>query len=89
MNADQPPPTADGGWNPGQVELTVHMDVGSARIALDALQALQAGYVFELPTGLEAPVTARINGVPIGHGELVRIGDKLGVRLVKVSDHAK
>jgi type III secretion protein Q len=86
LSAD--PQSAAEAWNPGQVELTVQMDVGSAPLTLDALQSLQAGYVFELETPAATPVTARINGTVIGSGELVRIGDKLGVRLVRVSPHA-
>ena len=86
MSADQQ--QAAESWNPGQVELTIQMDIGSAPLTLDALQSLQAGYVFTLDAPAAAPVTARVNGTVIGSGELVRIGDKLGVRLVRVRPHA-
>ena len=55
MSAD--PQSAAEAWNPGQVELTVQMDVGSAPLTLDALQSLQAGYVFELETPAATPVS--------------------------------
>ena len=89
MNADEQMTPAAAGWDPGQVELTVQMDLGSAPLTLSALQSLQAGYVFELSTSVSAPVTARVNGVSIGAGELVRIGDRLGVRLLEVHHHAE
>ncbi len=88
MNADPPTTPAVPGWDPGQVELTVQMDLGSALLTLDDLQSLQAGFVFELDAPPAAPVTARINGVAIAEGELMRVGDRLGVRVVKVHSHA-
>ena len=88
MNADQQAAPGATSWDPGHVELTVQMDLGSAPLTLDALQSLQEGFIFELDVPPAAPVMARINGVAIGQGELIRIGDKLGVRLVKVLSHA-
>ncbi len=88
MNADEQTTPAAAGWDPGQVELTVQMAVGSASMTLAALESLQAGYVFELDTPASTPVTATINGVAVAKGELVRIGERLGVRLTEVHRHA-
>ncbi len=84
MNADQPAPPAAAAWNPGLVELTVQMDLGSAIISLDELQSLAPGYVFALGRDPASPVIARVNGVAIGRGEIVRVGDGIGVRLTTV-----
>jgi type III secretion protein Q len=88
VNTEPVPTSASPPWDPGQVELSVQMDVGSAPLTLAALQALQPGYVFTLETPQDVPVTARVNGVAIGQGELVQVDGKLGVRLVKVDRHA-
>jgi type III secretion protein Q len=41
--------------------------------------------VFELPSPLEnASVVIKANGTPIGRGELVAVGDTLGVQLLTI-----
>ena len=43
----------------------------------------EPGYVFPVPAQLEgANVTIRANGEAVGQGELVSVGDTLGVRLL-------
>lgn len=58
-------------------------DLGTVTLTLGAVAALQPGYVFALPARLEGTnVTVRANGRVAGRGEVVAIGDTLGVRLV-------
>lgn len=66
--------------------LPVHLrfEVGEKRIPVDELQQLQAGYTFELETALEEPVTIRANGKSVGKGELVKIGERVGVRVTQL-----
>lgn len=66
-------------------DVPVHIDfeIGRTELTLDALGALQPGYVFALPQPVEgASVTIRANGRVAGRGELVAVGDTLGVRLL-------
>jgi type III secretion protein Q len=50
------------------------------------LSALRAGYVLELPTAVpDARIRLVTYGQTIGFGELVSVGDHLGVRLVQLS----
>jgi type III secretion protein Q len=70
------------------VQLNVSLELGTASISIHELQALQPGFVFTSGPGFEDSVIARVNGVVIGRGELVRVGDSLGVRLTRVNDHA-
>ncbi len=68
--------------------LPVQIDFSIAQVAMnmDELSALQPGYVFSLPTRLEgANVTIRANGREAGRGEVVAVGDTLGVRLLSWS----
>ena len=62
---------------PGRVPVRVGVSIG------DTLAALQPGYVFPLAGPLEgANVTIRANGQAVGQGEVVAVGDTLGVRLL-------
>jgi len=63
------------------LELT--FDIGTLPSSVGELAALQAGYVFELPQTLEQTrTTIRANGRAVGHGELVAVGDSLGVLIL-------
>lgn len=68
--------------------MPVQFDLGAVLTTLDVLASLQPGYVFELETNPAIPVTLRVNGAVLGRGELVRVDDRIGVRLVEVIDHA-
>lgn len=61
-------------------------EIGTLELNVGELAALQPGYVFDLPTQLEGRnVVVRANGRVAGHGELVAVGDTLGVRLLSWS----
>lgn len=58
-------------------------ELGRTELRVGELSALQPGYVFPLAGPLEgANVTIRANGQAVGQGELVAVGDTLGVRLL-------
>lgn len=58
-------------------------DIGRIELSIGDLAALQPGYVFSLPAQLEgANVTIRANGRVAGRGEVVAVGDTLGVRVL-------
>lgn len=84
LDAANPPAPQAASGPPGNIELTVQFDVGTASITLDELRSIQPGFIIELSTSATTPVCAKINGATIGRGELVRIGDKIGVRLLEV-----
>lgn len=64
----------------------VEFELGRLELTLGELAGLQPGYVFPLPAFVEgANVTIRANGRASGRGELVAVGDTLGVRLVSWS----
>lgn len=66
--------------------VNVEFELGSVQISVGELAALQPGYVFALPAHLEgANVVIRANGRAAGRGELVAVGDTLGVRLLSWS----
>ena len=67
-----------------ELPVTVSFDLGESALALREVKLLQPGYAFELARGLERPVTVRANGAIVGSGELIQVGDCLGVRLVEL-----
>jgi type III secretion protein Q len=65
--------------------VVLDFDVGTLRVPLAELALLKPGYVFQLPGRLEnAQVVIRANGKRIGRGELVAVGDMLGVQLLVI-----
>lgn len=81
---DAAEPRGDG---PNDPSVAVSFDLGRLDVTLGELSTMQPGYVFELPEPLErAQVIVRANGRAVGRGELVTVGERLGVRLLDV-DH--
>ena len=68
-----------------ELEVTLRFGVGSASMTLGELSAIQSGYIFQTQMDLEQPVTIEVNGAVIGRGELVQVGDKIGVRVKECS----
>lgn len=61
----------------------VEFELGRLEMTVGELAGLQPGYVFPLPAFVEGTnVTIRANGRATARGELVAVGDTLGVRLV-------
>jgi len=67
------------------VGVTVDFELGSTSLPLGELANLKPGYVFELAGNLnQVRVVIRANGTRVGYGELVAVGDVLGVQLLCV-----
>jgi flagellar motor switch protein FliN len=67
------------------VDVRVEAYLGGASASLATLTALKPGSVIELDESLAQPVELRVNGRTIARGELVSIGDRLGVRITEIS----
>ena len=65
------------------IPVSLDFDLGNLAVPLGELASLKPGYVFELPNSLDSVrVVIRANGTRVGHGELVAVGDVLGVQLL-------
>lgn len=73
----------------GDITLNVAFDIGRTTIPLQELPALQPGYVIAIPDALPDRVTVRVNGKAVARGELVTVGEQLGVRLLERLDGAE
>lgn len=69
------------------VEVTVRFSVGEIKTSLKDASSIQPGYIFETTTPVASPVTIEINGSPVGTGELVVVGDRIGVRVKEYPRH--
>ncbi|GAA3913588.1 type III secretion system cytoplasmic ring protein SctQ [Luteimonas lutimaris] len=71
----------DAAARPLPVQLS--FEIGRMEVSVGDMASLQPGYVFALPTQLQGSnVTIRANGRSAGRGEVVAVGDTLGVRLL-------
>jgi type III secretion protein Q len=81
-------PGGDGG--PGEatlqdLQLPVAFELDTARISLAELAGMQPGYVVELDVPLsDASVRLVCHGQVVGQGQLVMVGDRLGVRIERM-----
>ena len=80
-------PAGAGSEDPARnLPVRIDFEIGQLELALGELADLQPGYVFALPSHLEgANVVIRANGRATGRGEVVAVGDTLGVRLLSWS----
>ncbi len=63
------------------IEITLVFECGRWTVALGALRNISEGHVFELGRPFDGPVDILANGHRIGRGDIVRIGEELGIRL--------
>ncbi|MBM2715372.1 type III secretion system cytoplasmic ring protein SctQ [Mesorhizobium caraganae] len=63
------------------VEIVLVFECGRWPIPLGELRSAGEGHVFELGRPIDGPVDILANGRRIGRGDIVRIGDELGIRL--------
>lgn len=75
--------TASSGAGVEQLSVQLRFDLGHVELTIAELSAMQPGYIFPLGGQLEgANVAIRANGRQVGRGEVVAVGDSLGVRLL-------
>lgn len=64
------------------IPMTLTIEVGRVVLSADKLLNLQPGNLLDLKVALENGVIISVNGKKIGRGELMRIGDNIGVRIL-------
>ncbi|HEY5892246.1 MAG TPA: type III secretion system cytoplasmic ring protein SctQ [Chthoniobacterales bacterium] len=68
-----------------ELPIRLSFTVGEVEMTLGELRQLQPGFTFELNRPASQPVVVRAQGQTIGSGEIVRIGDMIGVRLTEIA----
>lgn len=64
-----------------EVPLELVFELGRMSLSLGELRTLAPGHVFALGRDLRHPVDVMLGGRKIGEGELVQVGERVGVRL--------
>lgn len=70
----------------GDVPVVVRVEVGSVQLPAKRWAELVSGDTLTLGQRVGAPVTLRVSGVEVAHGELVQVEGELGVRITKRLD---
>jgi type III secretion protein Q len=70
------------------IPVRVIFELGRVELPLKELAALAPGAFVPLVRPVDEALDIVANGKRIGHGTLVRIGDSLGVRIIRLFDHA-
>ena len=69
------------------IPIRVELLLDSLSMSLGELERISAGQIINLRQPVEnAEVTLRVNGKPIGRGELVSLGDLLGIKITRIGD---
>ncbi len=69
-----------------RAEVDVEMRVGSLPLPVSMLAQLQSGYVLELDRSVDDGVDLLVDGQMVGHGELVNVDGRLGVRVLSIEE---
>lgn len=67
-----------------ELPLTITVEIGRIQMAFDKIMKLQPGNLLELNLSPESGVDLVVNGKRIGKGELLLIGEMLGVRILDI-----
>jgi flagellar motor switch/type III secretory pathway protein FliN len=67
------------------LEVLLSFEVGEKALSIEALRSISPGFTFELENPAQKPVVIKLNGNAIGRGELLQIGEKVGVRVMDFS----
>ncbi len=68
-----------------EIPVRLIFELGRLELPLAELESLNAGYVFDLGKPLSQSVDIIANGSRVGTGELVRLGESIGVRVSKLA----
>jgi flagellar motor switch protein FliN/FliY len=66
------------------IPITLSVEVGKTRLKLRDLMRLSQGSVLELDRGVGEPMEVKINDTVIAKGEIVSVGDKLGISVTDI-----
>jgi flagellar motor switch protein FliN/FliY len=73
-----------GPLSPAQIPIHLTVEVGRIQMSMDHLLKLEPGNMLEMNVRPEDGVALTINGKIVGRGELLRIGEVLGVRILEL-----
>ena len=72
--------------SPKKVPISLTIEIARMRMSLDKLLKLKPGNVLELGIQPEKSINLIANGACIGRGELIQVGDTIGVKITQLSE---
>ncbi len=87
MDTENTPPQAAQAGDDSRIEdLSVELlfEVGKKILTVKQLKALKPGYTFEIEQPLSRAVNLIVNNRKIGTGEIMRVGENLGIRILEL-----
>jgi flagellar motor switch protein FliN len=69
-----------------RIPVTLTLEVGSARISLQELAAIEPNSVIDLDTPAGQPLLVKVNGTVIGRAEVVVSGENYGLKILELND---
>lgn len=70
--------------NPEQIPITLIIEVGQVQMTMEQLLKLEPGNLLDINIQPQNGVDLTINGKVVGKGELIRLGDSIGVRVLQL-----
>lgn len=70
--------------SPSEIPVTLVVEVGQIQMTMDRLLKLEPGNMLELNMHPDKGVDLTINGRVVGKGELIKIGESIGVRVLQL-----
>ena len=67
-----------------EIPLTLKVEIARIQMPVKMIRELQAGNILELDARPEQGVNLVTNGKTLARGELIRVGDTLGVRILHI-----
>jgi flagellar motor switch protein FliN/FliY len=71
---------------PQDIPMTIAVELGRINMSIQTLFDLQAGNMLDLNVTPEQGVNLTVQGKKIARGELMRVGDVLGVRILEIDN---
>jgi flagellar motor switch protein FliN/FliY len=68
----------------GHVNVKLEVVVGQANVSVDRLFSMGKGDLLTLDSGMDEPVSIRLDGKVIAKGHLVPVGDQFGVKISEI-----
>ncbi|MEX1066993.1 MAG: type III secretion system cytoplasmic ring protein SctQ [Aquisalimonadaceae bacterium] len=70
-----------------ELPVELSFELGRKQVPMGELETIGAGYVLTMGGITPSDVVIRANGLRVGRGELVQIGEELGVRVTELNGH--
>jgi len=72
-----------------RIEAEVHVTLAQQPVPVDRVLQFVPGVMIQFEKSCDAPLTLEIDGQKIAEGEVVKVGDKFGLRITEVCEHAE